>query len=368
MAKPLLVTLPFVLLLLDYWPLGRFADEKNTDPLAQPPLKTVNSFHGERPVTRLVLEKLPLLFISIISSYYIFFSRLGEELIIPLSDRAIWLRISIAPVSYIQYLEKMVWPRNLSSFYPYPDSLPAWQVAGSLFLLVLLSVFFIRSGRYPYLTTGWLWFLGTLVPFIGIVQWGLWPTISDRFAYVPLIGMFMIISWGCADIFKSRRYRKTFLPLLTGIVLGLLMICSFHQVKFWKNSKTLFERAVKVTDNNYTAHYNLATVLHHQGKLKEAIKYYTEALQIRPDGVKALYNLGVVLSQTGKTDEATAHYAEVLRIDPEHAEAHNNLGVALTSAGRHKEAVAHFSKALSLKPKLEAARTNLENALKEINK
>jgi protein O-mannosyl-transferase len=362
MAKPMLVTLPFVLLLLDYWPLCRFNLNRSGSGGQE---ADSSLFVGKQrtPVLRLLLEKIPLLILSAGCIYLSSLSMKHLGIVISTSSVPMELRIANALVSYLSYIKKMVWPLNLAVYYPYPQALPWWQIAGSGFFLVCVSIISLyKVKEKPYIATGWFWYIGTLVPAIGLVQAGLWPAIADRFTYVPLIGLFMIFAWGVSDIFKKWYYGKIFLVGSSIVILSALAWNTFHQLSYWKNGIALFENAVSMTENSCLAHNNLGTA-YGSVDLDRAIYHYKAALKIKPDYVVAHYNLGNVLEKKGHTDEAIAQYLEALRIKPDFAEAHNNLGTALSNKKDYEGAALHFSKALKINPRHAGARNNLANVL-----
>ncbi len=364
MTKPMLVTLPCVLFLLDYWPLGRISlwppgVDKNGKSN-----KIIVSGYQEFLPFRLVLEKIPFFVLAALSIYVSSLSVrvYGNTVLRPMVP--INLRIANALVSYVKYIGKTIWPQDLAVLYPFPRIVPMWQTIGALFLLVGISFFTIRSIRKAqFFVVGWLWYLGTLVPVIGLVQVGLWPAIADRFAYVPLIGIFIIVAWGIPELVAQWRYRKIWLTALATVVLTILMAATWKQVGYWKNSITLFEHTLKITSNNYPAHNNLGTALAKQGRKEEAIKHYLQALRIKPDYVEARNNLGNALDEQGRTEEAVKYYLQALQIKPDYVEARYNLGVALYSQGRTEEAIEHFLQALRIKPDYAEAHYNLGNAL-----
>ena len=359
LAKPMLVTLPFVLLLLDYWPLGRLrfgqldGDGRNS-----------NSKIPNYQWPRLVLEKIPLLALSMVSICLSSLSLQHYRRVISTETAPMMLRTANALVSYVSYIGNMLWPQNLAVFYPYPDAIPMWQAIGALLLLVCVSALAIRTLRpMPYLGTGWLWYIGTLIPVIGLVQAGLWPARADRFAYVPLIGLFIIITWGLSDALVKWRYRKIALSASALIVLLALAICTRLQLRHWRNSVALFEHALAVTGSNSTMHNNLGFALQLQGKLDKAISHYYQALQAEPDHPEAHNNLGNALQSQGKLDEAIGHYRQALQAEPDFAEAHYNMGNMLQSQGNLDEAISHYRQALQVKPDYAKAHNNLANVL-----
>ncbi|MDO9565133.1 MAG: tetratricopeptide repeat protein [Candidatus Desulfaltia sp.] len=346
MAKPMLITLPFVLLLLDCWPLGRFNYQWSL-------------------AYALVREKIPLFVLAAASGIVTFFVQQSGGAVRSLDVLPLFVRISNALVSYISYIVKMIMPHNLAVLYPHPGMPPVWQVAGACLLLAFISFIAAKTfKRSPYFTVGWLWYLGTLVPVIGLVQVGS-QSMADRYTYIPLTGIFIIIAWGVSDLAARWRYRykKEGLAAGSAIILSILMVTTWFQVGCWTNSITLFSHAINVTENNSVAHNNLGNALKDHGKLSEAIKHYTEALRIKPNHANAHNNLGNALADQGMISEAIKHYTEALRIKPNHAKAHNNLGNALADKGELSEAIKHYTEALRIKPDYADAYYNLGNAL-----
>jgi tetratricopeptide (TPR) repeat protein len=359
----MLVTLPFTLLLLDYWPLGRFQFELSGGHCISHTQNSTNPSSQNSSAVRLILEKVPLLVLSAASSFLAFFAAKSEIAVGSLKSFPLGTRIANALVSYIIYIWKMIWPHPLAVFYPYPDSLPLWQVIGAGLLLVLVSALVIHSARrLPYLAVGWLWYLGTLVPVIGLVQVGI-QAMADRFTYVPLIGLFMIMAWGVPEILARWRYRRIALTVLGCLLLSIFMTISRLQIEHWQNAITLFKHSLMVTASNYLIHNNLGVALEEQGKTQEAIAHYLEVLRIKPNSSEGHNNLGNVFFRQGKNQEAIAHYTEALRIKPDYADPHNNLGVALARQEKDEEAIAHYIEALRIKPDHADAHYNLGNAL-----
>ncbi len=351
MAKPMLVTLPFVLLLLDYWPLGRFKFRRSE--------RTIRNSTEKSHNLHLIWEKMPLLAFAAASSVVTFLVQQSGGAVRSFDVLPLTVRISNALVSYVSYLIKMIWPLNLAVLYPYYGILTWWKIAGAFFFIVLISFIVIKTvRRYPYLTIGWLWYLGTLVPVIGLVQVGS-QSMADRYTYVPLIGIFIIIAWGVSDLAARWRYRKEGLAAVSAILLSILTVITWFQVRHWNNSITLFTHAINVTENNWIAHHNLGSALFEDGRTAEAINHYNEALKINPVYAEPHYNLGNVLAGQGKLDEAVSHYHEALRINPDHTEAHNNLGNALVKQKRFAEALDHYSEALRINPDFIKAHYNL---------
>jgi tetratricopeptide (TPR) repeat protein len=358
MAKPMLVTLPFVLLLLDYWPFGR-VQLRQSSKGSYTEAQGSSAFH-------LVLEKAPLFALAAVSSVLTLLAQYKAGALKTLDIIPVEFRSANALVSYMSYIGKMIWPHNLAVFYPHPGMVPMWQAVGAGLFLVCLSILFVipvgAGRRFPYLTVGWLWYLGTLVPVIGLVQVGS-QAMADRYTYIPLIGLFIMISWSSYDFVRGWRNTRVVLAISTGVVLLALMACTWVQVGLWKNSTTLFKHAFNVTDNNYKAHNLMGIALERQGRLKEALRQYSEALRIKSDYPEAYYNTGNVLMRQKRLKEALRQYSEALRIKPEYPEAHNNMGVALARQGRLKEAINHFYAALRIKPDFSDAHDNLGVAL-----
>jgi tetratricopeptide (TPR) repeat protein len=253
----------------------------------------------------------------------------------------------------------MMWPYQLAIFYPYPKAVSIWKVIIASVFLSCLTVVLIRvAKRFPYLTVGWLWYLGTLVPVIGLVQVGS-QAMADRFTYVPLIGLFIMIAWGVPELLKGWRYRRIAYVISTSVVLSAFMTCTWLQGRHWQNSITLFTHTLKVTADNWLAHNNLGVALYGQGRPEEAIKHYSEALRIRPDYADAHYNLGIALAKQARLEDAIMHYSEALRIKPDHASAHNSLGHALFRKGEFEEAIGHYSEALRINPDHAGAHHNM---------
>jgi len=398
MSKPMLVTLPFVLLLLDYWPLNRFQLQAVTGSVEDQPLGFRSSGDDKSTILKAVTEKTPLFVLSVFSSGVTVMAQQQAGAISTLGIVPFQLRIANGLVSFVAYMGKMIWPQDLAVFYPHPGSdLQIWKpVAAGLFLLTVSTVALWVAQRYRYVLVGWLWYLGTLVPVIGLVQVGE-QAMADRYTYVPLIGLFIVVVWGFADLVKGWRSRRWVVSVLTTMLVSALMVGSWLQVAHWKNSIKLFKHALDVTTNNYVAHYtlghalalqgNLAGAIFHcnealqinpnyaeahnnlgnalalQGNLVGAISHYNKALQINPDHAEAHRNLAVGLDRQGKHQEAIQHYAEALRINPHNAQSHNNLGAALAEQGRLEEAIAHFTEALRINPNFTEAQRNLELSL-----
>lgn len=364
MAKPMLVTLPFVLLILDVWPLKRCHLLQWLDDRQERVRISKTKGIQELKLLPLILEKIPFLIFSGISVYLSLLSARLSGQAISLDEVSLYHRMTNAFVSYVSYIAKMIWPRDLAVFYPFPDTAQLWKAAGAFLLLMVVSILVMRAlKKRPYLGVGWLWYLGTLLPVIGLVQAGLWPAVADRFAYVPLVGLFVMIVWGISDLAAAWRYRALGLGTLTAVVLIILMATAWLQTRYWKNSVILFQHAVEVTDNNHVMHGNLGFALTARGRPDEAIQHYKEALRINPDFEKANVNIGLALLTQGKFDECIEYYEDVLRAKPGYVGVHHNLAVVLLRKGKIDEAVVHLQTAVSLKPDYAEAYNSLGVAM-----
>ena len=345
MAKPMVVTLPFVLLLLDYWPLARVAPGDN------------------RSVwLRLVREKLPLFALAAATSIVTLVVQRQEGAVAALDALPPVSRAENAVVSYFAYIAHMLWPTRLAVLYPLTPSLPGWQVAGSVLGLIAVSIAVIAARSRRYLTVGWLWYLGTLVPVIGLIQVGE-QSMADRYTYVPLIGLFLIAAWGIPELLGAQPFRRIALPAAAALVLGACVVAARVQVGYWRNNFTLWEHAAQVTSGNYIAHNNLGVGLANQGKSDEAVFHFSEAARIKPNYPEAHNNLGLALASQGNTGAAISHYSEAVRIRPGYAVARDNLAKALWSQGRFDEAIAQYSEVVRIKPDSADAIVNLAIAL-----
>ena len=358
MAKPMLVTLPLVLLLLDYWPLKR-----------------------SRPWSSLILEKTPLLALSVCSSIVTCIAQNQGRALNTLGLVPLDQRLSNALVSYVSYLLKTIWPAKLAVFYTLMKP-PAWQALGALLLLIAVSYLVVRAKR-PYFSVGWLWFLGTMVPVIGIVQVGAQST-ADRYTYVPLIGLFVIVAWGIPDLASNTErwgdgatgrggeIPRNGLATVACLVIIGLAVGTWVQVRYWKNDVTLFVHAIKVTRNNYVAYAGLGAALAREGKYEQAVEYLTTAIAIRSDMPHYHLCLGNVYFTMGKYAKAADSYAKGLSANPDLEDAqkslqlgidtslvHYNFGMALQNQGKFDEAIREYRAAIRLKPNLGPAHNNL---------
>jgi hypothetical protein len=339
-AKPMLVTLPFVLLLLDYWPLKRFERESTWT---------------------LVVEKAPLFLLSAVSSVVTVAVQRGGGSVITAGALSLWGRVCNAAVCYVIYIIKMIVPARLSVFYPYMKGPSAIEMIGAAVLLVCVTaaaVIFGVRGR-KYLVTGWFWYVGTLVPVIGFVQVGA-QAYADRYTYVPLVGLFIAAAWVASDLMRGWRYKRVVLAGCGIIVVGTLSILTWVQVGRWRDTVTLFEHAIAVTKDNCVAHNVLANTYGRMGEVEKSIEHGEEAVRIFPRYDSAHYNLGMAYYARGEKQKAIEHWKEVLRIEPAFKEANYNIGVALESLGKTSEATKYFEKELIINPQHAGVRERLE--------
>jgi protein O-mannosyl-transferase len=336
MSKPMLVTLPFVLLLLDYWPLDRIRGQ----------------------FWMRLLEKLPLVALSAISSIATLVAQKGA--VGWTEDLPIFERINNAVVSYILYIWQMFWPARLAVFYPHPENaLPPWEIIASLLLLICITAVAIALRKQrPYLMTGWLWYLGMLVPVIGLVQVG-WQGRADRYTYLPQIGLYIAVTWAVADLTASWRRQRTILSVAALVVVGVLSSCAFVQTTYWRDSETLFKRALAITRNNDVAENNLGIVFLGQGKLDEAISLLQAAVALRPENSPAHENLAKALIQKGEVADALVHYQKLLELQPDNIEVHNIVGTVLVQQHRIRDGVEEWQKVLAIQPDNGNAMSNL---------
>jgi protein O-mannosyl-transferase len=349
MAKPMVVTLPFVLLLLDYWPLGR--------------TRWAQSALGGKttaPLSRLLKEKLPFLALAAASCVTTVWAQHAGGAVVSLERLAVGDRVANAVVSYVRYMGKTVWPVGLAAFYPH-QMWPLGVVLGAFVVLAGVTGGVIwRCGREPHFLVGWMWYVGTLVPVIGLVQVGS-QSMADRYSYIPLIGLFLMVAWGAQDLVVGRYTGKLVATAAAAVLLVVCAVVSRVQLGHWENGEKLFRHALRATANNFVAHYNLGQILFEDGKFAEAMTEYKKALQINPDYVEAVNSLGLALAGLGRTEEAKTEFEKALRMNPNYVKAHNNLGLVLAGLGRTEEAMAQYREALRIDPRCAEAHNNLGN-------
>lgn len=363
MAKPMLVTLPFVLLLLDFWPLGRMTVNMYGTSGRQTPGGGASFAFQTRFPRQLIFEKLPLIALAAISVFWSSLSVQRLGIVLSAESKPIGLRMANAVVSYVKYLGKVFWPLDLTFIYPYPRALPTLQIIGSVFILICLTIgVLIKSRKAPFLGMGWFWYIGTLIPVIGLVQAGFWPAMADRFAYIPAIGLFVIVAWGISRLSKNWYYKKTLLSVAVILTLILQMAATWIQVGFWRNSTVLFEHALEVTEDNYLVHNNLGNIYFRQGQIDKAVNHYAESLRINPSFALAHNNLGAALLRAGNIDKAVLHFQMATRLNPDDHNARNNLNKTLAykyyragndylANGELDKAREQYQKAISIQPR-----------------
>jgi tetratricopeptide (TPR) repeat protein len=337
MAKPMLVSLPFVFLLLDVWPLGR------------------------RPR---VLEKLPLLALSAASSVVTLAVQRASGAVQSFEVYPLRIRLLNALVSYVTYLRKAFWPIDLAVYYPHPgETVSVGGALAALLVLVVVSILVLRSwSRRPYLAVGWLWFLGSLVPVSGLVQVGQ-QALADRYMYIPLIGISIIVAWGAVDLVEHSRLTRRAAAVAGSLALAALGFMTSLQVRLWHDSLSLFEHALRVTKDNAVAHLNLGIALLDRGRLDEAAGHLREAIRIHPGSAEAHGALGEALAREGRREEALEHFDTALRLEPRLSRVQNGFGRALADEGRADEALVHFREAAAIDPFYAEAYNNIGSTL-----
>ncbi len=352
LSKPMLVTLPFVLLLLDYWPLKR-----------------------EESELRFISEKIPLFTLSIVSSIITFLVQRSAGAVARSVDVPPAIRLGNALVSYVRYLLKLMWPSDLAVFYPHPylatgKGWSVWQVAGAGLLLFLICLGALRfRRRVPYFTVGWFWFFGTLVPVIGLIQVG-HQAMADRYTYFPSIGFFIVAVWGISDLLRSRFHSSWISIGGSVLVIAFCAGLTWKQTGYWKNSRTLYRHTLEVTENNWEIHNNLGNVLIRAGAFDRAIEQFQTILKegrnsvaFRPEDLSEIhYNIGLAYGSTGRIDQAVNHYKAAVDLNPENLDAWNNLGSSYFSEGLVDQAISVWEKILWMAPGYATVYFNLGEA------
>ena len=346
MSKPAVVTLPVLLLLLDWWPLRRFQPSP-----ANPKTST------------LLIEKLPFLAAAFVCGLLTVYAERGVSALPDAVQSPVADRMANAALSYSRYLAQTFWPVDLAAYYPYPATFSPGLVVGAVLLGLTASALLLWAGRRrPYLAVGWLWYVVTLLPVIGLVQVG-GQSRADRYTYVPLIGLFLLVVWAAHDFTKRWRYQAVCLTVAAVLVFSACLVLTRRQIGYWKDSETLLRHAIAVTGDNSMAQNNLGVALIKRGQLDEAVTRLQGAIRIAPNYAEAHNNLGTALAMQGRLEEAIARFQESVRLKPRSAQAHNDLGAALGRQGRLDEAIAHLQEAVRLTPDLADARCNLGDAL-----
>ncbi|HEY6185694.1 MAG TPA: tetratricopeptide repeat protein [Terriglobales bacterium] len=373
MCKPTVVTLPFVLLLLDYWPLQRLAISSSGSPphrgKNRPPRRRSKAEWSRRKsIGYLLLEKVPFFLLSAASCVATVLAQ--QSTIFTLHYLSFGDRLANIGVSYVIYIGQMICPVRLAALYPYPQGgINIIQTALAFLFLATVSVlFFSWRGKYPFLLTGWLWFIGMLVPMIGLIQVGM-QTHADRYTYLPQIGLYLVVTWSAMLLLGNWRGLDKFLGVIAVLIVTGFTAASYMQASTWQDSETLWRRTLANTKDNYAAHSHLAEVLLSSERLDEAMDHLQQTLKIS-DSPNSYYhlpypqahsNLGIVLAKLGRKEEALKEFSEAIRLSPNYRDAHNNMAVLLLKLGRRDEAIVHFREALRLRPDDDVLREHLRN-------
>jgi hypothetical protein len=343
------VTLPFILLLLDFWPLRRIANCE---------LRIAS-------LIPLMLEKIPFFILTIASCAV---TRLVQS-------GALWsatslpfhFRLENVLMSYVRYISKIFWPTDLALIYPYPHHWPMAGVIAAAVLIVMWSLLFLSCAkRFPYLAVGWFWFLGTLIPAIGIVQVGV-QSMADRYTYLPGIGLFIIVAWGLNDLLNSHPQKAKIAIVAGSLALAGCLIVASIQLSYWRNSVELFGHTIRVTTDNYAAADCLGKALEEAGLVAQPAQLYAEAVRIEPDYPMGQFDLGMILLEQGRADEASNHLAAAAQLAPRNPVMQFDFGTYLLQHGNPDEAAVHFKAALAAKPDFSEARRSLDEALGKIS-
>jgi hypothetical protein len=338
MSKPMVVTLPFVLLLLDYWPLGRVPGGPGPAPGATDSVEPQPGA-AKWAYWQLLKEKIPLLLLTGLSCLITMAAQKGSGAVMPMAIRPLGPRIANALVAYVQYLVKLFWPYPMIFFYPLAP-VPWWEAAVAGLALLVLTIFLLYSSRrHPYLAVGWLWYLGTLLPVIGLVQVG-GQAMADRYTYVPFIGLFIIAAWGISEATAGWRHRSMVLSSSAAALLVACLLASWGQAGYWRNSQTLFTRAIDINSNNYMAYHHLGMDLVNRGQLDQAMAMYQKTLALAPKYPSAYNNLAIAYARQGKFKEAIPLFKEAIRLTPDNVSFYRNLAVAYSQEGKKAEAEA----------------------------
>jgi len=359
MAKPALVTLPFILMLLDYWPLQRFSPlERWAEGRFSNPVKGASNLLG------LFIEKFPFFLLSLCSVLITIYAAKAGGAVKSITEFPFSGRIGNAFIACASYLDKMIWPVDLAIFYPYPAmGQPAWFISAALLFLVSVTVFVVlKGGKHPYLITGWFWYLINLLPVIGIIQVG-YQSMANRYAYIPLVGIFLIAAWGMPEFLKENTSRR-YIPFVASVLVLIFSFSTWAQLPHWRNSEAVFKHALMVTEDNFLAHCGMGDLWQNRGVFQIARLHYQEALRIRPGYAEVYNNLGAMLIKEGRIAEGEAGIRAALKRKPDLAEAHNNLGAVMSYRGHVQEAAIHFTRALELKPGYPTAKQNLEDLIR----
>jgi protein O-mannosyl-transferase len=359
MSKPMLVTLPFVLLLLDYWPLCRTKIEQPNDDQT---INVTKVAPNKKRILFLISEKVPLFVLSAIFSYLTLFIQKNAGAVLGLKSFPILNRLGNVVISYELYIRKMFWPFDLAVFYPLNYNISFWQVIFPALLLIVITVIVsIYYRKRPYLLVGWLWYLGTLVPVIGIVQVSD-QAMADRYAYIPFIGLFIMLTWGAFDIIK-KHFSSRIIIIIPLLIISGLTIAAHQQVKYWQNTFTLFSHALDVTQNNAFAHSNVAGELLMQNKVDEAMLHCEKALLLNPRDYNTLVRVARIYNIRGEKDKAIDALLQAIQVQPRYHKAYDDLCEILMQTGRIKEALQEYKKAADINKDDPDIHYNFGNAL-----
>jgi len=339
MSKPMAVTLPFVLLLLDYWPLNRWGNPYHE-----------NTKNGFSSVIKLIGEKIPFFCLSLAASAGAIWAQSKEGTVASLDNVPFIIRTSNAIVAYVSYLGKLLWPVNLAVFYPYEYVLPPWKIlfsAAVILVITLIVMYYIR--KKPFLFVGWYIYLGTLVPVIGLVQVGS-QAMADRYTYVPSLGITFVLAWGIPSIIENQKLRKRFLAPVAVIFLSLLMLLTWQQCHYWKNSVTVFIHAISVTKNNALAHNQLGLAFYEQGRDREALYHFDKTILLQPAQDSAYNNRGAIYLKYGRTEQALQDFNKTLAVNPHYVKAYNNRANLYIQERQYRLAMEDLNEAIRLQP------------------
>jgi tetratricopeptide (TPR) repeat protein len=355
MSKPMVITLPFVLLLLDYWPLGRIAGNPAAAAGGLPPV-------SRQSPSKLILEKVPLLVLSAGSAVITIIAQKSGGAVQSMAQYPLTVRLENAVVAYVSYLRQAIWPAGLAVIYPHPgNSLPGWRIAASALLLVLISAAVLKLRSCRYLAVGWCWFLGTMVPVVGLVQVGR-QAMADRYAYIPFIGLFVVLAWGLGDLVSRASHSATpsggkrirsYAALAASVYFAALLVISHRQLGYWQDSVTLWSHALAVSGDNFIAHDGIGTALVLRGQAEEAIGHFRAAERLFPEDPISQLNIGAYEQQHGNLRSAVEHYRAGIRLTPDPALQINglaNLGAAYRVLGEYDHARQSYESALRLNP------------------
>jgi tetratricopeptide (TPR) repeat protein len=367
MSKPMVVTLPFVLLLLDFWPLNRFSSFQFQISSSEEP-STLNHQPSTESAFRLIYEKLPFFALTLAAGVVTYSVQTSGRTLWSPAERPFSSRVANALWAYERYISKTFWPADLSIFYPYPHHWPAGLVIGAASLLAIWSGLLIwRARQNPCLFVGWFWFLGTLIPTIGLVQVGS-QSMADRYMYIPSVGLFILVAWGFNDFLNWRPHWRRITTFAGGVALAGCLVGTEIQLSYWQNSIKLFRHAIEVTTDNFVAYTCLGETLSDLGLKKEAMEFCGEAVEISPNSPVAQYNFGMALLQNNRLDEALAHLDAAARLAPHNSEVQYNFGLFLLLHNKSDEAASHFAAALVERPDFAEAHRRLAQALSQQHK